>query len=498
MHVALQPDPFEPLVPPRSSLLSWYRRNLVWRGSLLVAAALLAAGGGAEASTLFWPDPDVGYWRQPAPVVKRRPKPRFPVAKFDKLDKLAKQAAKPQGPLIIVVSIDQQRLKVYDANGMFAETPISTGTPGHPTPSGVFSVIQKNKYHRSNIYSGAPMPYMQRITWSGIALHAGVLPGYPASHGCIRMPMNFATRLWSWTRLGARVIITPGEITPVTFSHPLLIAQKPAPATPAPVAAALAPEASEAAGKEDIAPASITSPASEASELRPSLPPESSSAERSIARRDVRTADASNTLARPPATGTSSDVNATGKRPLAEEPVKDRAGATPGALPSTPKPPELAALSMPKRTGQIAVLISRKDGKLYVRQNFQPVFDVPVAIAPSDRPLGTHVFTATTEKEDPAAIRWSVVSLPVATKSPETRDGDERAARRRRATGAVEMASSPMPNNPAEALGRITIPADAMARIAESLSGGSSVIVSDQGIATGETGLGTDFIVPLR
>ena len=97
---------------------------------------------------------------------------------------------------------------------------------GHPTPMGVFSVIQKHKFHHSNIYSGAPMPYMQRITWSGVAMHAGVLPGYPASHGCIRMPTAFAVKMWNWTRMGARVIITPGEITPASFSHPMLVAQK--------------------------------------------------------------------------------------------------------------------------------------------------------------------------------------------------------------------------------------------------------------------------------
>ena len=100
---------------------------------------------------------------------------------------------------------------------------------------GVFSVIQKQKLHHSNIYSGAPMPYMQRITWSGIAIHAGVLPGYPASHGCIRMPMAFAVKMWGWTKMGARVVITPGELSPASFSHPLLAAQK---MTPQPVAAA--------------------------------------------------------------------------------------------------------------------------------------------------------------------------------------------------------------------------------------------------------------------
>ena len=79
---------------------------------------------------------------------------------------------------------------------------------------GVFSVIQKDRYHHSNIYSGAPMPYMQRITWGGVALHAGVLPGYPASHGCIRMPGSFAVKMWGWTKMGARVIVTPGELSP--------------------------------------------------------------------------------------------------------------------------------------------------------------------------------------------------------------------------------------------------------------------------------------------
>ena len=134
--------------------------------------------------------------------------------------------AKPHGPLIIAISIDQQKVRVYDANGLFAESPVSTGMKGHSTPMGVFSVIQKHKLHHSNIYSGAPMPYMQRITWSGVAMHAGVLPGYPASHGCIRMPMAFAVKMWNWTRMGARVIVTPGEITPASFSHPLLVAQK--------------------------------------------------------------------------------------------------------------------------------------------------------------------------------------------------------------------------------------------------------------------------------
>ena len=196
-----------------------------WQIAMLTAAGTLVAAPQADAAALFyWQDSDPSYYR-PAPMAQpRKPKARRPSAKT--VAALKETNAKPQGPLIIAISIEQQKVRVYDANGLFAESPVSTGMKGHSTPMGVFSVIQKNKMHHSNIYSGAPMPYMQRITWSGVALHAGVLPGYPASHGCIRMPMAFAVKMWNWTRMGARVIITPGLITPASFSHPLLVAQK--------------------------------------------------------------------------------------------------------------------------------------------------------------------------------------------------------------------------------------------------------------------------------
>src|SRR3984885_6706519 len=197
-----------------------------WRIAVLTAAGVIGIAAPAEAA-LFWSDSDPAV-SQPAPMVPQQgPKPRRHAGK--KVEAPGKQSAKPQGPLVIAISINKQNMKVYDANGFFAETPISTGMAGHPTPTGVFSVIQKQKLHHSNIYSGAPMPFMQRITWSGIAIHAGVLPGYPASHGCIRMPMAFAVKMWNWTRMGARVVITPGEISPASFSHPLLATVKVAP-----------------------------------------------------------------------------------------------------------------------------------------------------------------------------------------------------------------------------------------------------------------------------
>jgi hypothetical protein len=153
----------------------------------------------------------------------------------------------------------------------------------------------------------------------------------------------------------------------------------------------------------------------------------------------------------------------------------------------------------PKRTGPIAVFISRKDAKLYVRQEFRPLFDAPVTIAPSDRPLGTHVFTAEADKNDPNLLRWSVVTLP-APRNTARNDDDDRPARRRKMAGGASagMKSLPLPDSPAEALDRIAIPPDAMARITEALTTGGSIVVSDQGINQGETGEGTDFIVSLR
>src|SRR6202166_1938938 len=196
----------------------------LWRIAVLTAAGAIGTASHAEAALYYWSDSDSGYSR-PGPTVPRaRQKARQRQAK--KTEAPEKESSKPQGPLIIAISIEKQKLRIYDANGFFAETPISTGMKGHPTPTGVFSVIQKQKLHHSNIYSGAPMPYMQRITWSGIAIHAGVLPGYPASHGCIRMPAAFALKMYGWTTMGARVVITPDEMIPSSFSHPLLVAQK--------------------------------------------------------------------------------------------------------------------------------------------------------------------------------------------------------------------------------------------------------------------------------
>jgi L,D-transpeptidase catalytic domain len=634
----------------------------LWRIAVLTAACAVGAASQADAALYYWSDSEPGY-SQARPAFPHRRQQRARRGQAKKIATPEKELAKPQGPLIIAISIDRQNLRIYDANGFFAETPISTGMKGHPTPMGVFSIIQKHKLHHSNIYSGAPMPFMQRITWSGVAMHAGVLPGYPASHGCIRMPLAFATRMWNWTKMGARVVVTPGEMTPADFAHPLLVAQKVAP-QPAAEPQADVPQATKSdkasdagatgkpsvfemnlelrstIGHSDAKPVADEPSASRdltrTADARNDMPAanalvtmtDAASSAGNAAAREVPSAptdsaspaiaeDATPTIAEdkagdPPKVDTTSAVAKASKsepeaarpaetastddRPVEAKPqenadagvksaatdttdkpvstrdeaavstpassetqkveaavetakVEDTADATkleakaddvkaepakpdapiasakpdqsvtaatdarPSAvevkkdqtrLPDTAKPatakPEPAMVTAPKRTGQISVLISRKDSKLYVRQNFAPLFDVPVKIAPSERPLGTHVFTARVDKDDANILHWSVVTLPAPSRYAERRDEDARATRRRKIAGAVEMkpAPAPLPDSPAEALDRLTIPADAMARITESLTSGGSIIVSDQGINAGETGEGTDFIVSLR
>jgi hypothetical protein len=133
----------------------------------------------------------------------------------------------PEGVMLAVVSLADQRVTIYDAKGKLTEAPVSTGATGYETPAGIFSVVQKEEMHHSNLYDDAEMPFMQRITWTGIALHAGPLPGYPASHGCVRMPMGFAERLYGTTEMGMRVVIVPEDMKPSPISHPLLFKPRP-------------------------------------------------------------------------------------------------------------------------------------------------------------------------------------------------------------------------------------------------------------------------------
>lgn len=129
----------------------------------------------------------------------------------------------PAGPVLIVVSRDDQLVYVYRNGIEIARSTVSTGKPGHGTPTGVFQILQKHKDHHSSTYNNAPMPYMQRLTWDGIALHAGKLPGYPASHGCIRLPYEFSQKLFGVTAKGGTVVITSVHAKPIASLDPYAI-----------------------------------------------------------------------------------------------------------------------------------------------------------------------------------------------------------------------------------------------------------------------------------
>ncbi len=141
---------------------------------------------------------------------------------------VAAKAPRPAAePIMAIVSIKNQQVTFYDADGWILHAPVSTGTTGRETPAGVFAVVEKNKDHHSSLYDDAWMPNMLRITWNGIALHGGPLPGYAASHGCVRMPYDFAAGVFDKAPMGMRVIIAPGDAEPVAFSDPKLFVPKP-------------------------------------------------------------------------------------------------------------------------------------------------------------------------------------------------------------------------------------------------------------------------------
>lgn len=132
-------------------------------------------------------------------------------------------ATAPQGPLLVVVNLDQQLAYVYRNGLLIGSAAVSSGKKGYETPTGVFHTLQKDRDHHSSLYHSAPMPYTQRLTWGGVALHAGGLPGYPSSHGCVHLPSEFAEKLFAASPLGMTVVVARGVGTPVEIAHPMPI-----------------------------------------------------------------------------------------------------------------------------------------------------------------------------------------------------------------------------------------------------------------------------------
>jgi hypothetical protein len=175
-------------------------------------------------------------------------------------------------PIMAIVSIKTQQVTFYDAGGWILRAPVSTGTTGRETPAGVFAVLEKDEDHHSSLYDDAWMPNMQRLTWNGIALHGGPLPGYAASHGCVRMPYDFAEKLFDKTRIGMRVIISPNDAAPVEFSDPALFVPNAQAVAAAPARAeTFTREAAEAAETADEAKKAAAIAARETASLTASL-----------------------------------------------------------------------------------------------------------------------------------------------------------------------------------------------------------------------------------
>jgi hypothetical protein len=393
-------------------------------------------------------------------------------------------------PIMAIVSIKSQQVTFYDAEGWILRAPVSTGTTGRETPAGVFAVIEKEKDHHSTLYDDAWMPNMQRITWNGIALHGGPLPGYAASHGCVRMPYDFAEELFDKTWIGMRVIISPNDTAPVEFSHPALFVPNVEAIAAAPARAeTLAREAEEAAKLADETKKATAIAARETVSLTASLRKlewlkTRADAELAFADRKLTAAKTDQAKAqaeeqkqkaslKAAEAGTQVDTaRANAKSQLdAAAAAKDAAKAAQTKKADTAKAASEAKLALEP----VSVYISRATQKLYVRRNthkqwpdggevFDATIEVPVTIRNPDKRIGTHVFTAMARSD--AGLRWTAVTID---------------------NGADAK----------DALDRITIPEDVLVRIAPTALPRSSIIVSDEPLSR-ETNYRTEFVAVLN
>jgi L,D-transpeptidase catalytic domain len=344
------------------------------------------------------------------------------------------------------------------------------------------------------------MPHMQRLTWSGIALHGGPLPGYPASHGCIRMPYDFAERLFDATRLGMRVIVAPGNAEPVAIEHPALFQPKADPAAAA-VASSAAAAADEAARKADQARlAAITASHESALAtvsvrkveiLKLKVEADLAATERAIASAASPEAKEQAEDAKTKVTAQVGELEAQlASAKAALQPKLDAVVAARKAAIAAENARLVAAEAARKAARDlepVSVFISRKTQHLYIRQSSQPILDIPVTIQDADRPIGTHIFTAM--ERTGSDVRWSVVSLVGSDDSGDGPNGPARLGRDRDVgTMATDLESAKA------ALDRITIPQDTLDSIAKMVSPRSSLIISDEALSS-ETGKGTEFVV---
>jgi hypothetical protein len=457
-------------------------------------------------------------------------------------------------PVMAIVALRQQRVTIYDEDGPILQAPVSTGQTGYETPAGIYSVLEKQVEHYSNLYDDASMPFMQRLTWSGIALHAGVLPGYPASHGCIRMPTGFAERLFQRTKLGMPVVIVRDDIAPADFTHPALF--RPLPSDTAALDPGLA------SGTEARGPDKVAARLADASASVAPLPPAPRRSLRAIAAaksaaaaaaaakaEEARVAARSATIAAAGATRTirrAEGVKARAGLQLRQaerqaeqaRAVADTAGGDGTGAAAVPAHPASGRLQQAK-----AALAAAEAQLAQVKTEMQPKVDLALQLRQQAKEA-QQASQAAQEDAKEAARRLAPVSVfisratqrlyvrqareplfdaPVAIADPgrplgtyvftalayakgETdlrwtavsmyRSGGERKAEAGRRADGHRHAGPARADLPGarQALDRITIPQEARERIAEVAAPGTSLIVSDESLSK-ETGKATGFIV---
>ena len=360
-------------------------------------------------------------------------------------------------PLTLIVSLRDQQLDIYRGLSLIAKSKVSTGTAAYPTKAGVFSILEKRRHHHSNMYSAAPMPWMQRLTWSGTALHGGVVPGYPASHGCIRLPFSFAPKLFQLTTGGENVIVTGDRPVLKLVDNPVFFQ----PSDPNDTKELTS--ASEISALNDATPAlSASAEDEEGSQASTGTVSAEFVDTQSVAPLRIlitRRTERDRTI--------SVQYLLSSMGYLAPQKFSGRLGnATVTAVKAFQRAngmPETGVLTadLAKKVYEVAGKEEPPDGHIFVRQDFKPVFDSPVTIRDPERMLGMHVFTAIFAPAEPNA-RWMAISL----------EGDAMAA-----------------------LDRIEIPENTRQSIADKLTPGSSLIISDESKDSAILPKGGDFIV---
>jgi hypothetical protein len=369
---------------------------------------------------------------------------------------------------MLAVSLNRQTIDVYRGTNLVMSSKVSSGMPGHETKPGVFSILEKQRFHHSNIYSGAPMPWMQRLTRSGTALHAGMVPGYPASHGCVRLPFAFAPKLFQMTAVGETVLITGDPPTPKPIEHRNLFQPHPRPVDLAMAASAQAPWrlADDVEGRPPdtvILPLIIADDAEAAGAASEPTRPDNSDA---IAPAPFRILVTRNTP-RDQLIGVQYTLSSLGylTRQNFDGTFGKATVAAIRAFQTANGLTETGALDsdLVKKVYGLAGKPIPPEGHLFVRQGFARVFDTPIAFRQPSQPLGTHIYMAQNFAAGDTKVRWVSVSLE---------GGDS-----------------------ASVLDRLEIPEDVRRTISESLTPGSSLIVADTSVDSAILPEGDDFLV---